>query len=107
MRTTLPSLARCVASVSSAERRHALQILTTPIGARPVAGLVLGRDEPVRAAVSFGHVVEVATRLPYGRFDISSLLLKRLQAFRQASRNRAPNGGDAAHGKRIWRASRS
>ena len=43
-----------------------LQILTTLIRAPPVAGLVLGRDQRVRAAAFFGHAVEVAARIPDG-----------------------------------------
>jgi len=56
---------------SSGQRRHILQILTTLLGAPSVAGLVLGRDQRVRAAASFSREVKVADCAPDLLFNMA------------------------------------
>ncbi len=57
-----------------------LEIQTALLCAPLVAGLVLGGDERVGAAASFGGEVEVARRVPYVLLDMGPPIQGRLQA---------------------------
>jgi hypothetical protein len=73
-------LAVALSAASSAQRRDMLEILPALLCAPPVAGLVLGGDERVGAAASFGREVEVACRAPDVLLDVGPSILGRLQA---------------------------
>jgi hypothetical protein len=66
--------------MSSAQRRHMLQILPALLCAPFVAGLVLHGDQRVWAAALFGREVEVARRAPDALLDMGPPILDRLQA---------------------------
>jgi len=66
--------------MSSAQRRHMLQILPALLRAPFVAGLVLGGDQRVGAAAPFCREVKVAHSAPDALLDMGPPILDRLQA---------------------------